>query len=126
MKGQVSIEFISLLVVALLASSILVTELNERVTQYSESTPYSEAQSLAQKVAYSFDYVKARGNSSVQLGFEPGLEKDYGISAGEGQVIVSFDSGSASFPTRYEGSQFSLNSTENYVIKYNGSYHVES
>ena len=126
MKGQVSIEFIALLSIALLASSILVTELNERVTQYGQATPYAEAQSLAQKVAYSFDYVKSRGNSSVELGFEPGLENNYNISVGGGQVVVSFDSGSASFPTRYQGSQFKLNSTEKYVIRYNGSYYVES
>ena len=126
MKGQISIEFIALLSIALLASSVLVTELNEQVIQYSESTPYAEAQSLAQKVAYSFDYVKSRGNSSVELGFEPELEKNYNISVGGGQVIVSFDTGSASFPTRYQGSQFNLNSTEKYSITYNGSYNVES
>lgn len=117
MKGQVSIEFISLLTLALLASAVLVTELNDRAIQYSQSTPYSEAQEIAQKTAYTVNYVRANENSSKVLDFDPSLEQ-YNITVGSGQVSVRFESGSSSFPTSYEGSVNSLNSTDEYIVRY--------
>lgn len=124
-KGQISIEFMALLAVALLASSILVSELNSRAVQHSKSSPYTEAQKIAQEVSYTFDYVKTRDNASKTLGFEPDLQEDYSITVGNGQTVVDFDSGSASFPTRYQGSKYSLNANQSYKVRYDGSYQVE-
>lgn len=124
-KGQVSIEFMALLSIALLGSSILVTELTDRAIQYSKSSPYSEAQKIAQEVSYTFDYLKTQKNASRDLDFDPGLRKDYTITVGNGQTVVSFDSGSASFPTRYKGSSLDLKANQSYVVSYNGSYSVK-
>lgn len=120
MKGQVSIEFISLLSIALLASAVLVTEMNDRAMEYSRSSPYTEAEKLAQKVAYKFDYSLSAKNTTVQLDFSPRLEENYNITVISGQVVVDFDTGSASFPTRYQGDTINFNSTESYTISNSG------
>ena len=125
-KGQISIEFISLLAIALLASSVLVTELNDRALEYSKASPYSEAQKIAQKTAYSIDYVRSNHNASKTLDFNPDLENDYSIVAASNQVVVSFETGSASFPTSYSGSQISLNSSESYKVSYDGGLSIKS
>ena len=116
MKGQVSIEFISLLSIALLASAVLVTEMNDRAMEYSRSSPYTEAEKLAQKVAYKFDYTLSTENTSVRIDFSPRLEENYNITAVSGQVVVEFDTGSASFPTHYQGDRINLNSTKSYTL----------
>lgn len=120
MKGQVSIEFIGLLILALLASAILITELNNKTLQYTRSSPYAEAQSLAQKVAYKLDYVVSESNTSVRLEFSPDLEENYNISTDSGQVIVDYQEGSSEFPTLYDGT-LEMNTSQTYVLEYNGS-----
>lgn len=116
MKGQVSIEFMSLLAIALLASAVLVTEMNDRAMEYSRSSPYTEAEKLAQKVAYKLDYTMSSENTSVKLDFSPRLEENYNITVVPRQVVVNFDAGSSSFPTRYQGGKISFNTTENYQL----------
>jgi len=120
LKGQVSIEFISLLSIALVASAVLVTEMNDRAAEYSRSSPYAEAEKLAQKVAYKFDYALSADNTSVELDFSPRLEENYNITVLSGQVVVNFDAGSSSFPTMYEGDTVILNSTKSYEISSSG------
>jgi hypothetical protein len=120
LKGQVSIEFIGLLTLALLASAILITELNYKTLQYTRSSPYAEAQSLAQKVSYKLDYVVSESNTSIRLDFSPELERDYNITVDSGQVILDYPEGSSEFPTLYNGS-LDMNVKESYILEYNGS-----
>ncbi len=120
MKGQVSIEFIGLLTLALLASAILITELNYKTLQYTRHTPYAEAQSLAQKVSYKLDYVVSESNTSARLEFPPGLERGYNITVDSGQVVLDYPEGSSDFPTLYNGS-LDLDVNQSYILEYNGS-----
>lgn len=120
MKGQVSIEFISLLSLALLASAILVTSMSDRAIEYSRSSPYYDAQDIAQKVAYKVDYVISEKNTSLDLEFSPRITEEYNITIGSGQVLVNFDTGDSSFPTRYNGTDIELKTNQSYTISYQG------
>lgn len=119
MKGQVSIEFLSLMVIALLASALLVTALQDRAVEFNRASPYAEAQKIAQKVAYKIEYVKTE-NTAVEMDFPPQLEEEYNITVLSGQVVVSFDTGSSSFPARYSGDPIYLKSAESYTVEYSG------
>lgn len=111
----------ALLAIALLASAVLVTELNNKALQFSRSAPYSEAQDLSQKVAYTIDRSVAESNSSHRLEFNPGLQRVYNITVQSGQVVVSYEGGSSSFPTAYDETQLSFNTSQSYVVSFNGS-----
>lgn len=117
----------ALLAIALLASAILVTELNSKALQYSRSAPYSEAQTLSHKVAYRLDYAVSERNSSLKLDFAPDLQKEYNVTVESGQVIVEFNRGSSTFPTLYEGSRLEFNTSESYIVySEGGEVNVES
>ena len=125
MKGQISIEFMSLLAITLLGSSILVTQVNDRAVQFSESVPYKEAQLIGQKVSYTFDYVKAEGNASKKLQFNSDLAKKYEIMVKENSTTVSFDNGNVTVLNRYPGPELNLDASKVYEVSYNGSYHIK-
>lgn len=125
MKGQVSIEFMSLLAITLLGSSILITHVNDRALQFSESVPYKEAQSIGQKVSYTFDYVKAEGNASKKLQFNSDLAKKYEITVKENITTVSFDDGNVTVLNRYSGPELNLDTSKVYEVSYNGSYQIK-
>ncbi|QGA81005.1 hypothetical protein [Candidatus Nanohalobium constans] len=125
MRGQISIEFISLLAIALLASSILVSALADRSAQFNRASPQSEALGVAQKVAYTFDYVNSEDNVSKKLVFSPDLQREYNITVGDGLVSADYGEGDANFPTSYQGSLISLNSTQAYLVEDGGATEIE-
>ena len=115
----------SLLAITLLGSSILVTQVNDRAVQFSESVPYKEAQLIGQKVSYTFDYVKAEGNASKKLEFDSDLTKEYEITLKENSTTVSFDDGNVTVLNRYSGPELNLDASKVYEVSYNGSYHIK-
>jgi len=125
LKGQISIEFMSLLAITLLGSSILVTQVNDRAVQFSESVPYKEAQLIGQKVSYTFDYVKAEGKASKKLQFNSDLAKKYKITVKENSTTVGFDDGNVTVLNRYSGPELNLDASKVYEVSYNGSYHIK-
>jgi predicted GNAT superfamily acetyltransferase len=110
----------ALLALALLASAILVTELNNKAVQYSRASPHSEAQKIAQKVAYDLDYVTSQNKTSLAVDFSPDLDQTYNITVEQGIVVVKFDKGSSSFPTLYRGSRLDFNTSGGRVFEYSG------
>jgi hypothetical protein len=125
LKGQTSVEFISLISLSLLVSSVFVTALSERKANFSEYQPTVESEKIAQKVSFVFEYLKSQNNSSTKLKFSPKLSRNYNITTGEGITTVKFRSGESTFPTNYEGPKKSLNTSRNYEVKYNGTFYIK-
>lgn len=125
MKAQVSIEFISLLSIALLASAILVTAVNGKAIQFSQSTSYTEAQKVAQKTSYKVDYVLSEKNTSLELSYNPGLEEIYNVTLDSGNVLVEYTEGDASFPTAYTGPKIKFNTSGIRVVRYDSGLEVK-
>lgn len=119
MKAQSSIEFISLLSLALLGAAILVAAVNSHIYEFERSSSFEEAEDLAKSLAFRADYVVSQ-NASTRLEFPPDLRRNYTAQIGSGTVNVSFDSGYAAFPTLYEGSNVSFNLSESRVLNYSG------
>jgi hypothetical protein len=124
-KAQVSIEFISLLSIALLASAILVTAVNGKAIQFSQSTSYTEAQKIAQKTAYKVDYVLSEKNTSLELSYNPGLEEIYNVTLDSGNVLVEYTEGDASFPTAYTGPKIRFNTSGTHMVAHDSGLEVK-
>ena len=121
MRGQVSIEFLSLLTLMLLASALLVTELRDRTVEFDKGVPYDEAGDISRKVAYTFDHLVTDEGVERKIKFSPDLRRNYSIKVNNSEVFVDYQTGSTVFPTLYEGEAVVMSSRESYVLSYNGS-----
>lgn len=122
MKGQVSIEFMTLLSLTLLASSILISDLNDRATQMQRTESYIDAEEVALKTDYALSQALARKNTTVKLDYSPKLEKKYKVDVNKNQIKVYDYEQLGSFRTRYGFSKnIQLNTTKSYIFKFNGS-----
>ena len=122
MKAQVSVEFMSLLVVSLLVSAILTSEVAARAGIYGKSTDLSEAEEVSKKTAYSLDYASTF-DGNLSLDYSPGLRQNYNVTLDSDNVEVVLDQGSAVVPTSFSG-EADLNTSGSYVIQ-NGGIELE-
>jgi len=121
-KGQVSIEFMTLLSLTLLASSILISDLNDRATQMQRTEAYIDAEEVALKTDYALSQSLARKNTTVTLDYSPNLEKKYKVDVNKNQIKVYDYEQLGSFRTRYGFSRnLQVNTTQKYLLEFNGS-----
>lgn len=125
MKGQVSVEFISLLSITLLGLAVLITQINEKAIEFENSESYKESRFIGQKVSYIIDYVKSEGNMSKTLEFDSDLKEQYDIVLEQNRTTIIFDEGNTTIRNTYSGPKKILNTTENYEVKYNDSFHIK-
>lgn len=122
--GQSSIEFMIILTLVLLASSILLSELNQRTASLNEVEKNIEAQSMALLTAHKFEAVSSNQNLSLELNYPSNLDDIYFIDIGGNTVNVSNGIRNATFYTGYSGDNFSLNTSKSYTINFNDSVQV--
>lgn len=125
MKGQISIEFLSLLSIALLASSILVTTVSDRNIALQERNQQFRAEQIAEKTSYKIEYVLSNKNSSVELGFSPELEGNYTVNISSRFVTASVASTEAGVRTLYEGGNRTISTDKTYNITYEEGLIIE-
>lgn len=126
MKGQSSIEFMSLLALILLGSSILISDLERKSAAFHTEKDFEQAERLAEKVNYKLSYVNTHRNSTIDLDFSPDLESVYTLEIDSGSTEVSTYMGDFSFSTRYSGGgNFTINTSETYSVKYEGGVKLE-
>ena len=104
-KGQVSIEFITMLSLALLSSSILIGAISDRSLTLEEKSRTDAAEGVAQKTAYRVDYLISSNDSSTRLSYSSSLPKNFTVEIGSEYVRVDTVAGSTTFPTGYDGSK---------------------
>ena len=125
MKGQVSIEFVSLLSMGLLASSILVTAVQDRNIAVQDRNEYVRAEKIAQKVAYKIEYVMADQESQVDLEFSPQLDETYNVNITSNKVTAGTRERSAGVQTAYTGSNHTLHTNKSYQVSYDEGVVIE-
>lgn len=118
-KGQVSIEFITLLSVTLVGSSILIGLMNERAIAFRQTEEVAQTESIAQKTAYKIDYLISSQNSTVNLDYPASQGSNTTIQIQEGIVSVENPEGSANYPTSYQGQMIQLKTDQSYSLNYN-------
>lgn len=119
MKGQVSIEFMSILILTLLMSSVLITNLEIRSANFQTEKEVKQAQKIAQKTSYKVSYTLANKNSTVTLRYPPNLDNQYNITINSSSTVVSSPQESFRFETRYGGpKEFEFNTSETYTLSY--------
>lgn len=125
MKGQVSVEFISLLAITLIASSVLVSGVTDRRANVEDRKDLMRAEDIAQKTAYTFEYVISERDVKVELDYSPELEQNYTINVTGNRVEVKIGDRVTGVGTAYSGESFTLNSKETYNLSYDGGVIVE-
>ncbi|NMJ77418.1 hypothetical protein GLU64_03340 [Nanohaloarchaea archaeon] len=101
MKAQSSIEFIALLSLTLLASSVLLDALNDKAILAERQSRAEEAQYVAQNTAYRLNLLMSARNSSTKLRYSDNLKKNYTVKIKNGYVIVDSQAGPAISRTVY-------------------------
>lgn len=117
-KGQVSIEFISLLSLVLLISSVLTAQVIQKSAGMEERSRLTQAENIAQKTAYRVDYLLSNRNSSVRVVYSNELSENYSVKVRPGRVVVPTNEGNASFPTYYSGNPVNLSTEKDYWLSY--------
>lgn len=117
-RGQVSIEFITLLSITLVASSILIGLMNERAIAFRQTDEIAQAESIAQKTAYRVDYLISSQKSAVNIDYQVSQGSNTTIRVQEGIVSVENPEASANYPTSYQGNLIELYTNQSYVLKY--------
>jgi hypothetical protein len=119
MKGQVSIEFVSILIFTLLMSSILISNLEIRSANFQTEKDTRQAQKIAQKTSFKVAYASANKNSAVKLDYPYYLDNQYNISINSSSTVVSSPQESFRFETRYNGpKEFEFNTSKTYSLNY--------
>lgn len=118
MKAQASIEFIALLSIALLASSILLDLVNDKALQIEKQSRNEEAQNIAQKTAYRLDLITSTENSSTLISYSDALDKNYTVRVGDGYVTVNSSTGPVSSRTVYGGKKHKFGTRSDKKISY--------
>ncbi|MFB6158175.1 MAG: hypothetical protein ABEJ95_00775 [Candidatus Nanohalobium sp.] len=125
-KGQVSVEFVSLLSIALLASSVLLGLLNYRVAAADERHGYVKAEEIAQRTAYHVEYLSANPDSKVDISYSPRLDRNYTVKIQSNQVTAAFEDGNASYPVNYNGPSANFTTSQKTTLIYSdGGVKVE-
>jgi hypothetical protein len=101
MKAQSSIEFIALLSLTLLASSVLLDALNDKAILAERQSRAEEAQYVAHNTAYRLNLLTSTQNSSTKLRYSDNLKKNYTVKIKNGYVIVESQAGPAISRTVY-------------------------
>jgi len=126
MKAQSSIEFISLLSLSLLISSILLADLETKTAAYTDQREFQQVEKIVEEISYKLSYVSSHRNSTVYLGFSPALEQTYIINLSTGLARIKTPTDEFNLTSRYRGkNNLSFNTSKSYALKYDGGVEVE-
>jgi len=126
MKGQVSIEFMTLLALALLGSTLLLNVLDRKASAYNSEKQFDRSEQLASKTNYVLSYVEAHKNSTIDLGFTNDLDRVYVIEIDSNTTVVESPNNRFTFNSWYEGSHnFTLNTSNSYQVSGGGEVSLE-
>jgi uncharacterized protein (UPF0333 family) len=126
MKGQVSIEFMLLLILTLLGSAILISDLERKSAAFQDNKDFKNAEKISQKVNYKLSYIRTHRNSTVNLRFSPKIETEFEVEVNSSETLVSSPAQNFTFSSRYSGSnQFRFNTSKRYEISYGSGVKVE-
>lgn len=112
MKGQIGIEFISLIAFALLVSSILIAALNEKAVNAENYREDSNAGKIARDTAYKIEYATAEPNKNLKID----IPEEYTAQVANTTVKV-YGAGNSTYPINYEGQSISFESGNTYKIR---------
>lgn len=126
MKGQSSIEFMILLSLVLLTSSILLSDLNDKAADLQIRQDFSEAQKVARMTDYYVELAKINENTSIELSYPSELSQNYIVELNHTEAEVYYQDLTASFTVRYDGDPITFDTSESYTLtNENGGVKVE-
>lgn len=124
-RGQSSVEFIVLLSLVLMASSLLIADLDEKSSNLRAAEAYSEARAIAMKTAYNVELVSSDKNITKEMRFPLELDDTYTIRIGKGRVNVLYNKKNESFTTAYKGDWLEFNTSKIYDLRYEDGVKVD-
>lgn len=128
MKGQSSIEFLSLVSMSALLLAAMYGLIAAKQNQLATNEEIQASESVAEKASFQVEMalIQGEGYSRVFNVREQIRGSYYNLTIGDGEAIVRYDEEIVVEPARYQGSDITLSSRSStvYRVVNNGSIHV--